>query len=223
MEAAVQTWPDWLTIGFARFEDVCAARQRMETATAAGDGAGETASLSDELQGSLQVISAAVFALDAFYGVIRDMVVVPQKERQARERKRAGRAVWVADTIRRASRMPNDVSKTMTKNLHLAYQLRDRAVHPPHIVEPYAVHPGLNLAVPQFYSYYTLEASRSTISWAAEAIMWVVDRPQLRNQAILKFAQGASEILHSVIDDHVTVDPNAPIGGGPVGVGDAND
>jgi hypothetical protein len=108
--------------------------------------------------------------------------------------------------------MPNDVRKNMTKNVQTAYRLRDGAVHPPFVVEPYAIHPGLNQAVPQLYANYTLETSRGAVSSTTEAIMYVVDRPQPRNPAVTAYASSASDILHAVVDKHLTYKPEAPIG-----------
>ena len=212
VEAAVQTWPDWLSIAFARLKDVRTARQDMADAGATGDDAAESAALTEEFQASLQAISAAVFGLDGFYGVSRDMVKVPKAARKAGG---VGRAVWVADAIIRASRMPNNVRKTMTESVHIAYELRDGAAHPPFTVEPYAIHSGLNQAVPRFYANYTLELSTGAVGWATEAIMWVVDRPQPRNAAVCDYAKGASDILHAVVDEHLTYNPDAPVGRRP--------
>lgn len=213
VEAAVQTWPDWLEIAFARFDDVRDARRRLLEARESGTA--EVAALANEFHAALQAISAAVFALDAFYGVISEMVPLSDAEKEARRRSRAGRAVWVADAIGRAARMPNEVRKLMTKSVHTAYVLRDGAVHPRHSAEPYAIHPGLNQAVPQFYARYTLETSQGAVSWAAEAIMWVVDRPKPRNRAVNDFAGSASDLLHSVADEHLTARPGAPVGPRP--------
>lgn len=57
---------------------------------AMADGAGEAAGhmLIEEYRACLQAISAAVFALDAFYGVIAGMVPVPGAEKAARKRRR---------------------------------------------------------------------------------------------------------------------------------------
>jgi len=219
VQAAVQTWPDWLSIALARLGDVRAARRRLIGAVAAADGAAESEALAEEFQASLQTIAAAVFALDAFYGVICHMINVPKADKLARRQRRAGRAVWVADAIGRASRTPNDVRKTMTESVRTAYQLRDDAVHPHFVAEPYAVHPGLNQAVPQLYAHYTLELSHGAVAWAAEAIMWVVDHPQPRNATVCAFATGASDLLHGVVDEHLTYDPGAPVGRRPVDQG----
>jgi len=163
----------------------------------------------------LQAIAAAVFGLDAFYGVIREMVNISEAESDGRQRRRAGRAVWVADAIGRASRMPNDVRKAMTESIHTAYALRDGAVHPPFQVEPYAIHQGLNQLVPHFYGQYTLESSQGTVNWAIEAIMWVVDHPQPRNPAVSAYAPGASDLLHAVVDEYFIYDPEAAVGRRP--------
>jgi hypothetical protein len=187
----------------------------MIEATAAGDDAAESGVLTEEFRASLQAIAAAVFGLDAFYAVICEMVKIPEAVKDAWRRRRVGRAVWVADTIGRASRMPNDVRKAMTESVHTAYRLRDAAVHPPFVVRPYAIHPGLNQAVPELYSHYTLELSKGVVSWAAEAIMWVVDRPQPRNAAVCAYAIGASDLLHEVVDQHLTYNPDALVGRRP--------
>jgi hypothetical protein len=48
VQAAVQTWPDWLIIAFTRLGDVKAARKRMTASFAAGDEAAETEALTEE-------------------------------------------------------------------------------------------------------------------------------------------------------------------------------
>lgn len=105
----------------------------------------------------------------------------------------------MADAIIRASaRMPNDVGKTMKASIHAAYKLRDRAVHPPHIQEPFAVHPVLNAQVPQRYIDYRLETSRVLARSVVEALTSVVDHPQPRNPALTAWAPIASGMLHRI-------------------------
>lgn len=118
---SVQTWPDWLTITFARLQEASVARQRMIAATANDVGEAASNALIEEYRACLQATSAAVFALDAFYGVIREFITVPEAEQDARRQRNDGRAVWVADAILRASsRMPNDVRKTTAEKIHNA-------------------------------------------------------------------------------------------------------
>jgi hypothetical protein len=119
--------------------------------------------LDEEFQGSLQTISAAVFALDAFYGVIHTMITLQEWEIKARQQRGTGRATWVADAIGRASRMPNRARKAVAKNIHTAYKLRDGAVHPHFRAEEYGIHSGLNQAVPKYYIDYTWKQAR--LSW----------------------------------------------------------
>jgi hypothetical protein len=100
----------------------------------------------------------------------------------------------------------------MTKSVHMAIELRDGAVHPRHFAAPYAIHPGMNLAVPSFYARYTRETSHGVVSWATEAIMWVVDHPKPGYRALNDFAAGASDLLHGVVDEHLTPTPGAKVG-----------
>jgi hypothetical protein len=137
-QASVQTWTSWLVIAFARLGDTRAARKRLTEAITNADDTAENAALEEEFQGSLQTISAAVFALDAFYGVIHTMISLDKSEKDARQQNNTARAAWVADAILRASSMPNKTGKTVAKNIRTAYRLRDGAVHPRFLAEEYA-------------------------------------------------------------------------------------
>lgn len=164
---SVQTWPNWLAIAFDRLREDNGARQRMTAATTVGGDQAVAYALIEEYQACLQAISAAVFALDAFYGVISGMGTVPETEKAKRIQRKDGRAVWVADAIIRASaRMPNEVRKAVTENIHRAYKARDLAVHPPHVPEQLVVHPQLNNAqVPKRYIDYSFETSMELAYW----------------------------------------------------------
>jgi hypothetical protein len=212
VQASIQIWKNWLVIAFARLRDTSAARKRLVEAAANNDDAAESVVLDEEFQGSLQTISAAVFALDAFYGVIDTMITLKGSEREARRQKGTGRAKWVADAIGRASRMPNEARKTVAKNIRVAYGLRDGAVHPHFRIEEYGIHPGLNQAVPKYYIAYTLETSQAILAAAVEAIMWVADHPQPRNATVTAYAPTASRLLHEIVDEFLTYEPGGPFG-----------
>jgi hypothetical protein len=184
----------------------------MIEATTNNDDTAESAALDEEFQGSLQTISAAVFALDAFYGVIHTMITLQESEKKARQQKGTGRATWVADAIGRASRMPNRVRKAVARNIHTAYKLRGGAVHPHFRAEEYGIHPGLNQAVPKYYIDYTLETSSAILAAAVEAIMWVADHPQPRNATVTAYAPTASALLHEIVDELLTYEPDGPFG-----------
>jgi hypothetical protein len=210
IQASIQTWTSWLIITFARLNDTRLARKRMAEATANDDDAAEIVALDEEFQEALQTVSAAAFAMDAFYGVIHTMIVLGESEKEARQQSDVGRATWVADAICRASRMPNMAKKTVTKNIHTMYRLRDSAVHPRFIAEEYGIHPGLNQLVPKYYTDYTLETSSCIVAAAVEAIMWVTDRPQTRNIKVNAYAPGASSLLHEIVDEFLTYETGGP-------------
>ncbi len=120
----IQTWPNWLAIALTRVQEVYLARQRIVAVSANEIDPTMGRLIGEEYQASLQTISAAVFALDAFYGVLDGMIHIPDTERAARTQRRDGRAIWVADAIIRATgRMPNDVRKNLKKNIHRAFKV----------------------------------------------------------------------------------------------------
>jgi hypothetical protein len=169
----VQTWPNWLAIAFDRLQEANDAQQRLAATTPGGTGEAQAAVLIEEYQAGLQATSSAVFALDALNGVIFRMITVPEAEIARRKQRNDGRAVWVADAIIRASaRMPNDVRKALTENIHRAYMVRDLAVHPPHVQEPYALHPQFpTIRVPKRWIDYNFETSMELARWVVEAMM----------------------------------------------------
>jgi hypothetical protein len=212
VHSSVQTWPDWLAIAFNCLKEASTARKRLTAATSAHDRDAESEAITDEFKASLQTMTASVIALDGFYGAICDMVPVSPAVREERQRKESGRAVWVADAIIRASRMPGAVQKTLTKDIHTAYKARDTAVHPKVKTGRFAHHPALPGApVPQLYADFIVEASQGLVQLTVEAIMWVTDHPQPRNAAITAYAPTASEMLHRIVDPAITIDPQSPL------------
>lgn len=212
VHSSVQTWPDWLDIAFDHLKEAHEARKRLILAFAENDSDAESEALTAEFRASLQAITASVIALDGFYGAIRDMVPVPPATADERRQNQAGRAVWVADAIIRASRMPNAVRRSLTKDIHTAYRARDTAVHPRVEVGRFAHHPALPGApVPQLYANFVVEAARGLVQMIVEAIMWVTDHPQPRNAAVTSFATTASEMLHRIVDPVITIDPNSAL------------
>lgn len=209
----VQTWPNWLAIAFDRLQEANVARQRLMETTASGVGEAEANVLVEEYQASMQAISSTVFALDALYGVIAEMITVPEAEKARRKQRNDGRAVWVSDAIIRASsRMPNDVRKTVNENIHKAYRARDLAVHPPHVPEPYALHPQLqDTRVPKRWIDYNFETSIEVARSVVEAMIWVIDHPQPRNRALTTWTATASGMLHRIVDPFMDADPGSPL------------
>lgn len=212
VHSSVQTWPDWLTIAFDHLKEARIARERLILAFSGHNNDVGSEALTAEFKASLQAVTTSVIALDGFYGAIRDMVPVPPAIAEKRQQNEAGRAVWVADAIIRASRMPNAIRKMLTKDIHTAYKARDTAVHPKVEIGRFAHHPALPGApVPQLYADFIIEAARGLIQVVVEAIMWVTDHPQPRNAAIIAYAPTASEILHRIVDSLITIDPNSPL------------
>jgi hypothetical protein len=210
----VQTWPNWLAISFDSLQ-VAERAWRLIPQVAPGDADALAAAnlLVQEYQASLQTISAAVFALDAFYGVISGMVTVPEQEKVARQTSNAGRAVWVVDAIIRASAgMPNSARQALKVGIHNAYKARDLAVHPAHTPEPMALHPRLEASlVPKRWIDYSFESSMKPIYWCVEAMTWVVDYPQSQITNLAAWAPIASKLLHRIIDPFIELDNSSPL------------
>jgi hypothetical protein len=81
---------------------------------------------------------------------------------------------------------------------------------PRFLAEEHGVHPGLNQLVPKYYIDYTLETSTAILAAIVEAIMWVTDRPRLRNAALTAYASNASTMLHEIVDKFLTYTTDGP-------------
>jgi len=65
-------------------------------------------------------VSAAASGPDGFYGLIQRHIEIDLKEREARRRKRTGRAIWVSDAIFQAARIPGNLRSILRKNMEAA-------------------------------------------------------------------------------------------------------
>ena len=171
--------------------------------------AGSNPALEQEFRSSLQVVSAAVFALDGFYGVIQEHVGIAAAELAARRANRTSRPKWVADAIFRAGRIPGNARSILRKNIITSYKVRDLAVHPEHAPRHPAVHRGLNQLVPSYVATFSIESLLGVMSTCVEAIMWVLDRPRATSGPLFELSQNASLLLHELVDPHLTYTPGS--------------
>ena len=202
------TWLDWLHIAFERLGDVRSARRDLDAAVASGDEEAENEPLERELRASLQVVSAAASALEGFYGLIQPHIEIDPKEREARRRKRTGRAIWVSDAIFRAARIPGGLRSPLRKNITSVYKARNLAVHPEHAPRLPGIHQGLRQRVPYYVATFSLESANGVIATCVEAIMWVLDRPRATEGPIFDLSQSGSALLHELVDPRLAFAPD---------------
>lgn len=201
---ASSTWLDWLHIALERADDVKAARKALTKAVTSGDEAAENDALERELRTSLQVVTAAVSGLEGFYGLIEPHIEISAEERAARRRKRTGRAIWVADGIFRAARIPGGMRSVLRKNLISTYKARNLAVHPEDAPRLPVIHPVLRQMVPSYLATFTWETSAGVIATCVEAILWVLDRPRPSKGTIFELSESASALVHELADPRLT-------------------
>jgi hypothetical protein len=198
------TWLDWLHIAFERLDDARAARRDLDAAVTSGDEEAENDPLERELRASLQVVSAAASGLEGFYGLVQPHIEIDPKEREARRRKRTGRAIWVSDAIFRAARIPGGVRSVLRKNIISTYKARNLAVHPEHAPRRPGIHQGLRQMVPYYVATFSMESAAGVVATCVEAMMWVLDRPRATEGPVFDLSQSGSALLHELVDPRLT-------------------
>jgi hypothetical protein len=129
-----------------------AARQEAEDERSRSASAQIAGFLQREQDAALVAICAAAFALDAFYGDLNELQLVPAQVKTIWRLKRTPRHAQVLETLKRGYKVGR-VSKAWSNELEWLFGLRDSAVHfEGHFAET-ALHPmgtGISADVAEF-------------------------------------------------------------------------
>ena len=210
--ARYQAWPDWLDVALQHAKAARSARSHITEAIEAGDDHGDHDALVREFHDTLVAVTSSAFALDALYAVIKDFVPISDDERAARKANNLPRAAWVFDAVRRVTPLTNADAKKLSEAMETIYKLRDLAVHPDYNISDFVVHHGLRQAVPAIFVHFRAENALAAFAMAAEVIMRVADLPRPGVEGLAAFAATASEVVHAIVDEHVSFSPDARLG-----------
>jgi hypothetical protein len=146
--------PSWADISLRHLQD---AKQRRVGRQLAWDGTNEqekAGALEREFEASMQAIMAAAIAIDAFYSIVKEHVLLPKSLVERWRKNRTARYSQVTEVLRRAFHLKPTATAGLRHNLEEIYRLRDLAVHPSGQIEAPMMHPELNVGVEWRFAYF---------------------------------------------------------------------
>jgi hypothetical protein len=163
--------PSWAGISLRHLQD---AKQRRVGRQLAWDGTNEqekAGALELEFVASMQAIMAAAIAIDAFYSIVKEHVVLSKSLVERWRKNRTARYSQVTEVLRRAFHLKPTATAGLRHNLKEIYRLRDLAVHPSGQIEAPMKHPELNVGVEWRFAYFRAHNAELIVN-AATWILW---------------------------------------------------
>jgi hypothetical protein len=208
VELLVDVWQMWLDISIEHAEIAGQARRALELMVA-GRPANERGSdvgrlLAEECRAGLVAITAAGFALDNLFSLVREFVPgIEQLESDWRSAKTA-RHRRISEALRRTFSIGNAGAKELHQRVASVFRIRDLGVHPPgHFMAP-MFHPVLDSGVePRFVIFGAPNAVAACYS-AAAIIHQCIRAPRSTVSGLDQWCEGRLErsaLLSAKADD----------------------
>jgi len=183
-ELAYDLWPLWLRIAIDHQHMARAARTRLEAITGTHD-ARHGRALQDETTAGMVSISAAMFAIDAFYGAVLARIDVPPPKG-----KRSQRYAIIAETLKRAFTMTQKSSNAIRNRLQEAFRIRDMSVHPTGQFRQPMLHPVMHVGVAMPHVAFRVENAEAAVHMAISLIEQCSKVPKARHKDLVRWCEG---------------------------------
>lgn len=191
----------WLSIALDHLFDCEAAASELLPKWQAGeDGEQIGRLLEKEFSHGMQTISAAAFAIDAFYGSVIDHIAIPPDLIAAWRRNKTSRANQICEVLRRGFLVGPQSSKQMRDALKQIFSFRDKAVHPNSTLSEAIWHPILEVGMEWRFVVFRFENARAAVTFALNILAQITRRPKPENKALVTYSAGAVKRLDPVLE-----------------------
>jgi len=194
-ELAYDMWPLWLQVAVRHERAALEARRRLEALTGDRDDR-HGAALQDETKAGMVTIAAGVFAIDAFYGAVKDRI-----DNLPEQGPRSRRYAIVAETLKRAFTMSQASSNQLRGNLREVFRFRDRSVHPTGLFQPAERHPVLGVGVAVPHVAFRSENASKILTFAFEVIGQCAKVPKPRHKELVEWCVSIPENIQALRDE----------------------
>ena len=113
-----------------------------------------------EFSSCVQAMMACAISLDAYYACVKDRIKIPEDLNRSWQENNLGRYKQIAETLRIAFPMKNELFKQVRNALKEIYRFRDMAVHPPAKSAKPLVRPELNLIIDWRYIAFNYNSAK---------------------------------------------------------------
>ncbi len=165
----LDTWNHWLFVTREMLDKAGDALTRVRAASSSNDDNTLGIALEEEFRYGMLAISAAAFAIDAFYASVTERYG-RHPQHPVWQAGRLARYKQVSETLRWAWNIESEKAKVIRDHLRQVYKLRDTAVHAPAEFRQPIERPDIGRSVEWRFVYFRAENARAAFRIASEII-----------------------------------------------------
>ena len=193
-------WPHWLA---EAVEAAVLARRvsaEIPVAVAAGDDFRVDSLLVQELRASMRAITAAAFALDAFYASVKARSPRhPDDEKWAKNR--TTRPAQIFETLRYHLKIKNAGAKEMRRRICELFKFRGWAVHPGSKFREPIIRPEVDAGVDWHFTVFRAENAVNAVALTV-SLDQLVKKLERGSEDLQKFKEAARRAMNGVLDEY---------------------
>jgi hypothetical protein len=201
VKVRLDVYPFWLVVALQHEGDAAASHQRVKEAVAAGDKQQKAASLREELQASLVSITAAVFAIDAFYASVKETGVVPGELYRAWQKNRTARHRRVIETLKLAFLLSHEEWERQRAIIEELFELRAWAVHPPAGFSEPVWHPDLEVGIDWLFAAFSSSNAHAVTMRSLDLIALCLNNLRPGNAPLAEWATSSVPRVNPLVDE----------------------
>lgn len=180
LSTGVEMAPYWLSIAIDHA--VAAERLAAETNEAwkGDDAEAQSRALDAEFKITMQAMTAAAFAIDAFYATVQEEVPAPEATRAAWKRNGTSRSRRAFETFRRSFPLKQSSQQGLKLFLDQLFSFRDTAVHPSARTRDAVKHPRLPVSVDQLFCIFRAQNACVSVGQVVDLLERFSTHPDIR-------------------------------------------
>jgi hypothetical protein len=187
-------WPYWLDIGIDHAVEALKYRGLLQNAVEGSDEA-KASFLEAECKAGMVAISAAAFALDAFYEATRAVLPGMDELVKTWNRARTPRHARVSETLRRAFRVNGEEARKLHRLAKDYFRFRGWAVHPPADYRTPLLHDVLEVGVEWRFVAFSATNARTSVGGITKGIAQLLGAPRSHGKEFQSWCEsGAARV-----------------------------
>jgi len=194
-------WPHWLAEAVEAAVVARGVSADIPASVAAGDDARVDSVLVRELRTSMRAITAAAFALDAFYASVKARS--PQHPDQEKwVKNRTPRPAQIFETLRYHLKIKNAGAKEMRRRVHELFKFRGWAVHPGSKFREPIMRPEIDAGLDWHFIVFRAENAVNAVALTVSMLDQLVKTLERGSEDLQKFKDAARRAMDGVLDEY---------------------
>lgn len=200
LSLSIDLYAYWLEIAMAHLIEAEVAHGELLKVWGHGDDQEGGRWLEREFSASLQCITSAAIAVDAFYAMTRDHIQIPEKDVEAWRTNRTSRAKQIAEVLKRGFLIGSKSFSTMRGHLIELFKWRDWSVHPPAGFDKPVRYDELRVGTEWRFVAFRFENAKNCLALSLSLIAQLLTRPKSNLHSLVEHCQGSLPLVVPLVD-----------------------